>query len=176
MTITLAVDFVHETCCHKGCGLMFAMTRNFYNDVRNDPKHWWHCPEGHIQHYTNEQTDAYKLQQSNARETALQDQLAAAVRDAEATRTALIRDRYRFSKGVCPCCNRSFEALRRHMESKHPDYDITKVKQASAREFKRSCGRAFETPRGLAVHQGHMRPHDWDAPTASRWSAHLTKL
>lgn len=26
--------------------------------------------------------------------------------------------------GVCPCCNRSFTNVRRHMTSQHPDYTI----------------------------------------------------
>lgn len=28
----------------------------------------------------------------------------------------------RIAKGVCPCCQRSFQNLKRHMESQHPDF------------------------------------------------------
>ena len=28
----------------------------------------------------------------------------------------------RIHKGVCPCCNRSFTNLKRHMETKHPEH------------------------------------------------------
>jgi hypothetical protein len=31
-------------------------------------------------------------------------------------------DAYRIGNGVCPCCNRSFTNLRRHMTTKHPEY------------------------------------------------------
>lgn len=32
------------------------------------------------------------------------------------------RVRDRVKNGVCPCCNRTFENLARHMKTKHPDY------------------------------------------------------
>lgn len=175
-TTYLNVGFVTETCCHKGCNLTFAFTRDFYDQVRNDPATWWYCPAGHSQHYTNEATDAQKLARAAARETALKDQLTAAVRDAEDTRVALLRDRQRFANGVCPCCNRSFENVARHMRGEHPDYDVTKVKRSALPQFNCSCGRSFESLRGLRTHQGHVRRGGWDQPGASRWSAHLTKV
>jgi hypothetical protein len=27
------------------------------------------------------------------------------------------------ANGVCPCCNRTFQNLARHMAGKHPDYE-----------------------------------------------------
>lgn len=39
-----------------------------------------------------------------------------------AARGQMTKLRNRVGKGVCPCCNRSFENLKRHMVSKHPDY------------------------------------------------------
>lgn len=36
----------------------------------------------------------------------------------------LAKVKNRVKNGVCPCCNRSFSDLRRHMESKHPDYNL----------------------------------------------------
>lgn len=43
-------------------------------------------------------------------------------------------------------------------------------------QFNCSCGRSFESLRGLRTHQGHVRRGGWDQPGASRWSAHLTKV
>jgi hypothetical protein len=173
---TLNVDFVTETCCHEGCNLTFAFTREFYNRVRNDHT-WWYCPLGHVQHY-NGKTDAQKLDEAKARETALQDQLGAAIRDAEATRAALMRDRQRFANGVCPCCNRSFPNVRAHMATKHPDFsaDVRTVPKA----YKCSCGRKFDTYAGMRIHQGRQRrvsgPFAWDKPGQSRWWSHLTEV
>lgn len=169
---TLNVGFVTETCCHEGCNLTFAFTREFYDRVRNDHS-WWYCPAGHTQHYTGK-SDEEKLREAEARELALKDQLSASTREGEQTRQALIRDRVRFSNGVCPCCNRSFENVRRHMTSQHPDYDVTKVQKVDSRPFKCSCGRRFESLRGLRVHQGHNRRDGWDAPKTPSWRAHLT--
>lgn len=171
MSITLASEFVTQTCCYKDCGVTFAMTRVFDSNRRNDHE-WWYCPNGHRQHYTGA-SDADKLRRAEAREVALNDQLRAAIRDADETRSALLRDRSRFAAGVCPCCNRSFENVRRHMTSKHPDFAVDRV--AKAATFKCSCGRKFDTYRGLRVHQGWSRTDRWDEPEASSWEAHLTR-
>lgn len=167
---TLNVAFVTESCCHEGCNITFALTREFYDRVSQDQSTWY-CPLGHSQRYTGT-TDAEKLRQAAAREVALKDQLAAATREAEETRSALLRDRQRFANGVCPCCNRSFENVRRHMTSQHPGYDATKIRGAV--EFRCSCGKKFESFRGLRIHQGRTRGDDWDKPKTPRYWAHLT--
>lgn len=163
-------------CDHPGgCGIAYGLPEGFIEARRKDHKTWY-CPNGCKAHYPAGKTDEQKLKDAEARETALRDQLAAAVHDAENVRKTLLRDRQRFANGVCPCCNRSFENVARHMRGEHPDYDITKVKQAAAPAFKCSCGRAFESLRGLGIHQGHNRRSGWDLPNASRWSAHLTMV
>lgn len=169
----LNVGFVTETCCAKGCNITFAFTRDYYDRVRNDPSIWWFCPAGHTQHYTGKNSDAERLRQAAARETALSDQLEAAVREAESTRGQLLRDRQRFANGVCPCCNRSFTNVLRHMESKHPDY---RAEVAVAPEFKCSCGRKFRTLGGLHQHQTKGRGPDWWKPKTAAWLAHLTRV
>lgn len=174
-SIYLKTEFVEVDCGHESHGpggFTFAMTRTFYDETHRGRS--WYCPMGHRRAWLG-QTTEQQLARSQARETALQDQLSAAIRDAEATRVALLRDRQRFVNGVCPCCNRSFENVRRHMASKHPDYDVTKVSAERLRLFKCSCGRAFETLRGLRTHQGHLRRDGWDSPDAGSWRAHLTR-
>lgn len=44
-----------------------------------------------------------------------------------AQRGATKRIKNRVAHGVCPCCTRSFTNLRRHMDTKHPDYTAEKV-------------------------------------------------
>jgi len=39
-----------------------------------------------------------------------------------AEKAAKTRLKKRAAAGVCPCCNRTFENLARHMQSKHPDF------------------------------------------------------
>lgn len=43
-------------------------------------------------------------------------------RQLSATRGVVTRIRNRVGKGVCPCCNRTFSNLARHMIGEHPDF------------------------------------------------------
>lgn len=38
------------------------------------------------------------------------------------TKGKLTKTRNRIAKGVCPCCNRSFVNLGKHMAGQHPDF------------------------------------------------------
>lgn len=51
-----------------------------------------------------------------AQAQAERDQRLAAERELKKIQT-------RVKGGVCPCCNRSFVQLTRHMKTKHPDYE-----------------------------------------------------
>lgn len=161
------------------CATVFGITADLEKRRRADGQTLY-CPNGHNMSWTLGKSAEEKLRDAETRNTALTDQLTAAVQDAESTRVALLRDRQRFANGVCPCCNRSFDNVRRHMTTQHPDYDTTKVKQAGTIKFRCTCSKTFDTLRGLRVHQGHMRGDNWDAPTTSKtayWGgAHLTKV
>lgn len=164
-----SIDMETETCCN--CGVLFAMSSD-YKAHRRRKQDTFYCPNGHGQSYRGK-SDAAKLKEAEARETALRDQLSAAVRDAENARVALLRDRQRFANGVCPCCNRSFENVRQHMTTQHPEY---RAKLTAAPTYKCSCGRRFDSFRGLRTHQGWHRPEDWDDPKRDAYSAHLTTV
>lgn len=152
--------------CPK-CGVIFAVTNDFDDRRRKDGRSIY-CPSGHTMSYTPGKSDADKLRDAQAREVAMQDQLDAAVREAEAQRVELARIRQRIANGVCPCCNRSFDNVRRHMASQHPDYAAPVVQP-----FKCSCHREFETLHGLRVHQGWSRREGWERKT-SPYAQHLT--
>lgn len=179
-TFVDGTEYVVINCGHSGngCGISFAVTREFYDHVKGIGA-CWHCPNGHSRIFTGP-SEKQQLREAKVRETALQDQLSAAIRDAEQTRVALLRDRARFAAGVCPCCNRSFENVRRHMLGQHPEYDVSRVSRAVPKAFKCSCGGRFDTLRGLRTHQGHQRRSEgnyrWDAPAQSRWWSHLTEV
>ncbi len=171
LSLTIGERLVTETC--YSCGVLFAMVEDFYDHRQQDRKSFY-CPNGHSQAYLSGKTDAQKLEDAHARELALRDQAGAAIRDAEQLRVALLRDRERFANGVCPCCNRSFVAVARHIKDQHPDYDVSEVRQGADR-FECSCGGSFETLRGLRIHQGRLRRGDWDRPGNEPWMAHLTE-
>lgn len=46
----------------------------------------------------------------------------AAERRAAAARGQVTKIKNRVGKGVCPCCNRTFENLHRHMSTQHPTF------------------------------------------------------
>lgn len=154
------------------CGVVFGITEDMENRRRQDKKAFY-CPNGHSLSFKGK-SDTEKLKDVQARELALRDQLSASIREGELTRQALLRDRQRFLNGVCVCCNRSFENVRRHMTSQHPDFDVDKV--ATGQKFPCSCGSSFTSLKGLRIHQGRSRRDGWDTPSASKWSAHLTRV
>jgi hypothetical protein len=96
-----------------------------------------YCPLGHG-HVPSGKGEAELLRERLAAEEkrlqAARDNAArlAAERDqaeasARAYKGAATRARKRAAAAVCPCCKRSFVQLRRHMETKHPDYDPAAV-------------------------------------------------
>jgi len=175
MTLYLDIEYVPIACGHESHGpgdFAFAVTRAFYDETKRTRRNWY-CPMGHSRVWGGKTTEQ-KLEEAKSAETALRDQLSAAIREGELTRQALLRDRQRFLNGVCVCCNRSFENVRRHMSSQHPDFDVAKV--ADGQKFQCSCGDSFTTLHGLRIHQGRQRRAGWDKPSTSKWSAHLTRV
>lgn len=118
--------------CYE-CKIPFAVPAVIRADWQQNGENFY-CPNGHIQHYT--ESDVQRLNKKLKRE---QEQLELerkrtqwaqqAARNAEnrrrAEKAAKTRIKNRVAKGVCPCCNRSFPNLHRHMETKHPDYTET---------------------------------------------------
>lgn len=175
MSMLKSIEFTVINCGHEngGCGMDFAMTEDFYLHTKETGETWY-CPKGHPRVWGGE-TTTRQLERSQAQKRHLEDQLSAAVADAERTRVELLRERQRFANGVCPCCNRSFENVRRHMKSQHPEYDVSRVEEHQVK-FACSCGRSFTTFRGLRSHQGHARPMNWSESGLGTYRAHLTKV
>lgn len=96
------------------------------------------CAYGHGQVYAVGETEAEKLRRERDRlaqqiaqrddEIRRQRELREATeRQLAAAKGQVTKIKNRVSAGVCPCCNRSFENLMRHMHSKHPDYSESKA-------------------------------------------------
>ena len=121
---TLVETMYIETCCN--CGTTFAFTKGFYDQRQQDGKGFY-CPNGHNQYYTNNQAkkleDAQKaLDRAESNAKYYREEAEAKARSLSATRGQITKIKNRIAKGVCPCCNRSFEDLHNHMETKHPNY------------------------------------------------------
>jgi elongation factor P hydroxylase len=125
----LSTGMMSITCCN--CGMVFGVPSRWYQQRRED-KAWWYCPQGHSQHFVSKseaeklrdelaaqkrRTEYFEADAHQARESA-----EAAKRQARAARGVVTRVKNRVGRGVCPCCNRFFESLHRHIQTKHPEY------------------------------------------------------
>lgn len=122
-TINEVVTLETVTCCN--CGIVFAMPQ-FFRKQKIDLGGNFYCPSGHSQHFTKptvtrlqEEIDAKARELRQAKCDLLNVQNAkAAVEKAKAESD---RQLARAKNGVCPCCNRTFTNLHRHMKTKHPE-------------------------------------------------------
>lgn len=93
----------------------------------------FHCPWGHRQHFPpgESETDKLRRERDRLKQRAAQleddaqaahDRAQAAERRVSAAKGQITRLKNRAAAGVCPCCNRTFLDLQRHMASKHAGF------------------------------------------------------
>lgn len=120
-TITNLVTLEAISCCE--CGIVFAMP-DYMKKWRLCDGGLFYCPNGHSQRYS--ESELQRVQKKLADQTRIATQMAERARLAEsseeAARKKLKRAEKRYAAGVCPCCNRKFQSLARHMSTKHPEY------------------------------------------------------
>jgi hypothetical protein len=128
LPITVVVRIESETCV--SCGLVFGMSEEF-KKKRRELGDVFHCPAGHRQYYGETSVDKLKkeLELEKRRLKWAQDARDAAMKRADreerskrAVSGHMTRIKHRISAGVCPCCNRTFVNLQRHMATKHKGY------------------------------------------------------
>lgn len=119
-TITETVQLTTMRC--GGCGMVWAMPE-FFRLERQKTGQSWFCPRGCER--ANKETEAEKLLKqltASKTETLRQTQLKI---EAELAREESIRKLKRVERraraALCPCCNRSFSNLQRHLQTKHPE-------------------------------------------------------
>jgi hypothetical protein len=142
-----------ETCV--SCGIVFAMPEEYNrllrNDYRGTAEAWFYCPRGHQQYYSGaseadklrQQLDEERRQRQRAEQKIAQkddeirdwkatandqrDKAEHERRRANGYKGHATRITKRAKAGVCPCCNRSFQQLARHMATKHPTFTPLEV-------------------------------------------------
>lgn len=121
-TITLDRRKVRIVHCYK-CDWPIALPGRAEEALLESKENFW-CAQGHPQRFAKststrlqEQIDA-----ANARAERIESEKKRAIDERNAARAAVSRLKNRASAGVCPCCNRTFVALARHMKAKHPEY------------------------------------------------------
>lgn len=127
--IEMSVDLEATNCCI--CGIVFAVPTGWHRS-RREKKDLFYCPSGHQLAYTGEQETDRLRKQVVARQAELdrmkadrdheRERAEAAKRQAAAARGQVTKIRKRLSAGLCPCCNRFFDKLQRHLQTQHPEF------------------------------------------------------
>lgn len=136
MTFTLAVEMKQINCGE--CGGSYAISERYRSQKQTEGK-TWNCPYCKVSWgYAKSEIQEVRKQLKAAEnklvaERASHDQTKSALHGAniQATKKAneLKRVKTRVHNGVCPCCNRSFANLRRHMTTKHPEYQTAEASE-----------------------------------------------
>lgn len=111
-------------CCHGHCRVPIVLPTAVVRSLRNTHDEF-HCFNGHPQSFQGK-SEAEKLREQleaeRSRSEFARKRADAAERRASAARGQVTRIKNRVGNGVCPCCNRTFQNLMRHMKTKHPGY------------------------------------------------------
>lgn len=116
------------------CHITFGIPADLESELRDTHKSFY-CPRGHSLSFGG-QSDTEKaeaeaarlrrmLREERAAASAQADQLGATRRSLSAQKGVTTRIKNRIAAGVCPCCNRQFQNLHRHMSGQHPDFTPT---------------------------------------------------
>lgn len=118
MAITFSTTVQLELIECATCGVHFGITPHLQKNRRAD-KEGFCCPNGHINVYRQSEADRLRLELKR-KEQELADKAIEKIR-VQAELDKANRQLKRVSRGVCPCCNRTFKNLSSHMKTKHAD-------------------------------------------------------
>lgn len=125
----------HVVSCYF-CGSNFGISNALYHRAATRAEGVVYCPSCGKSFCWGESDEKKKIRQlerelqtANARaETQkraaenARDERDAKDRQLTATKGVVTRIKNRVGKGVCPCCNRTFQNLLDHMKTQHPDF------------------------------------------------------
>jgi len=113
------------------CHMNFGVTEAFQKARRDDHKGFT-CPNGHSNYYSgHSEEEKLRLERDRLKQQLAQrdDEITNqrrrkehAQRSAQTYKGHLTRVKKRVAHGVCPCCNRTFANVARHMATQHKDY------------------------------------------------------
>lgn len=106
------------------CGVTYAIPQTMHKHARDrgEFRILWYCPNGHQLGYGGPSEAERERDEVQRRLTAERELREHTERQLSAQKAATTRARKRAAAAVCPCCNRTFQQLARHMQTKHPDY------------------------------------------------------
>lgn len=113
------------------CKCEMSIPEELYRSAKRSANILIFCGYGHEGVFKEGETEETKLRRERDR---LQQRLAEKddkIKDLELRRRAAVgqvtKIKNRVGHGVCPCCNRTFENLARHMANKHPTFAATEA-------------------------------------------------
>ena len=125
-----------QTC--PECGMRFGAPKHWWNSRRED-KRTFYCPNGHQQSYRTSASEQLRQERDRLKQQMAQkddeisemrkgwneaeERAAQEARRVVAAKGQITKLKKRAQNGVCPCCNRTFSDLQRHMASKHPTFE-----------------------------------------------------
>ena len=122
MMVDVSQEFRHLQCSE--CAINYYFPEKWCKTA-HEKKLGWKCPNGHGQVFGGE-TEATKLRRERDRLAQRIAEKDDEIKSLEGRRRAAVgqitKIKNRVGHGVCPCCNRTFENLARHMTSKHPTF------------------------------------------------------
>lgn len=123
MTYQISTDVRLDVIQCGCCDIWFAIPEAKHDKMKSNGVYIY-CPNGHYIGYDKSEISKLKdkLEQANKQIANTQFELMTERNAHQSTQRKLRRTMKRVSNGICPCCNRQFVNLRRHMEGKHPDY------------------------------------------------------
>lgn len=114
------------------CGVHYGLDREFYAAQQAGKGHGWYCPNGHKLVIRESDAEKYRREAERLKQQIAQkddeiawqrEQRKVSERQVAAAKGQITKLRKRANAGVCPCCNRTFTNMARHMKTKHPNHD-----------------------------------------------------
>jgi hypothetical protein len=125
--MTGQIEIEMAACCCSECGVPYTIPSKLQQSLRQS-HNTFYCPNGHRQYYPGKTAlekakETIKEQEERmAGEVAKRLQTEKLLEQERKNNAASKKKLDRVAKGVCPCCNRSFVNLQRHMATQHPDH------------------------------------------------------
>ena len=112
-TVYVAIHLVPEEC--PVCHVWHAIPESMETRMKRNGESAY-CPNGHSWLFIDDK--AARLEKEN---TALQHRLDIAKQEAAEEFRKRTRLERRIKAGICPCCQRHFTNVERHIKTKHPE-------------------------------------------------------
>ena len=112
----------HIVCVN--CGIEFGVPNSWENERRRSHK-GFNCPNGHSLSFNSEsKEERFRRQRDRLQQRLAEkdDEIENQRRLTAARKANVTKLKRRAAAGVCPCCNRTFQNLKRHMDGQHPTY------------------------------------------------------